>query len=108
MKTKNGHIFTFSEKMQISAILCFATCDWFCPMKSQIQIASNIEQSSDSLLIHLVNAVNKLMTQHAMDMTKLKTGMGKIEKEIQRQNILQMEELQRVTEENGKLQNSKN
>ena len=36
MKTKNGHILTFSEKMQISAILCFATCDWFCPMTSQI------------------------------------------------------------------------
>ena len=34
MKTKNGHILTFSEKMQISAILCFATCDWFCPMTS--------------------------------------------------------------------------
>ena len=36
MKTKNGHIFTFSEKMQISAILCFATCDWFCPMMSHM------------------------------------------------------------------------
>ena len=36
MKTKNGHILTFSEKMQISAILCLATCDWFCPMTSQI------------------------------------------------------------------------
>ena len=37
MKTKNGHILTFSEKMQISAILCFATCDWFCPMTSHIR-----------------------------------------------------------------------
>ena len=36
MKTKNGHILTFSEKMQISAILCFATCDWFCPMMSHM------------------------------------------------------------------------
>ena len=36
MKTKNGHILTFSEKMQISAILCFATCDWFCPMTSHL------------------------------------------------------------------------
>ena len=36
MKTKNEHILTFSEKMQISAILCFATCDWFCPMTSHI------------------------------------------------------------------------
>ena len=36
MKTKNGHILTFSEKMQFSAILCFATCDWFCPMTSHI------------------------------------------------------------------------
>ena len=36
MKTKNGHILTFSKKMQISAILCFATCDWFCPMTSHI------------------------------------------------------------------------
>ena len=34
---------TFSEKMQISAILCFATCDWFCPMMSQIwHIANSI------------------------------------------------------------------
>ena len=40
MKTKNGHILTFSEKMQISAILCFATCDWFCPMTSQMLITS--------------------------------------------------------------------
>ena len=23
--------------MQISAILCFATCDWFCPMMSHIR-----------------------------------------------------------------------
>ena len=36
MKTKNGHILTFSEKMQISAFSCCATCDWFCPMTSQI------------------------------------------------------------------------
>ena len=36
MKTKNGNILTFSEKMQISAILCFTTCDWFCPMTSQL------------------------------------------------------------------------
>ena len=47
-----------------------------------IQAASNIEQSSDSLLIHLVNAVNKLTTQHAVDMTKLQTRMEKLEKEI--------------------------
>ena len=38
MKTKNGDIFTFSEKMQISEILCFATCDSFCPMTSQVYI----------------------------------------------------------------------
>ena len=38
MKTKNGHILTFSEKMQISAISCFATCDWFCPMTSQLSL----------------------------------------------------------------------
>ena len=36
MKTKNGQILTFSENMQFSAILCFATCDWFCPMTSHI------------------------------------------------------------------------
>ena len=36
MKTKYEHILTFSEKMQISAILCFATCDWFCLMTSHI------------------------------------------------------------------------
>ena len=34
MKTKNGHILTFSDKMQICAVSCFATCDWFCPMMS--------------------------------------------------------------------------
>ena len=34
MKTKNGHILTFSDQMQIFALLCFATCDWFCPMMS--------------------------------------------------------------------------
>ena len=45
MKTKNGHILTFSEKMQISAILCFATCDWFCPMTSQLALrADNTKQ----------------------------------------------------------------
>ena len=36
MKTKNGHILTFSYKMQISALLNFATCDWFCPMSSHL------------------------------------------------------------------------
>ena len=36
MKTKNEHILTFSEKMQISAILCLTTCDWFRPMTSQM------------------------------------------------------------------------
>ena len=35
MKTKNGNILTFSDKMQISAILCFL-CDWFCPMMSHL------------------------------------------------------------------------
>ena len=36
MKTKNWHILTSSDKMQICAASCFATCDWFCPMMSQI------------------------------------------------------------------------
>ena len=36
MKTKNGHILTFSDTLQISAHLCFAACDWFCPMMSQL------------------------------------------------------------------------
>ena len=36
MKTKNGHILTVSHKMQICAVSCFATCDWFFPMTSQI------------------------------------------------------------------------
>ena len=36
MKTKNGHILTFSDKLQISALLCCATCDWFCQMTSHI------------------------------------------------------------------------
>ena len=36
MKTKNGHILTFSDKMQISVLSCCATCDWFCPMTSHI------------------------------------------------------------------------
>ena len=36
MKTKNGYIFTFSDKMQFCAVSCFATCDWFCPMTSHI------------------------------------------------------------------------
>ena len=46
MKTKNGHILTFSDKMQISAILCRATCDWFCPMTSHVispNSANNID-----------------------------------------------------------------
>ena len=51
-----------------------------------------------------MNAVNKLMTQHAVDMTKLQTRMEKLEKEIQTQNTLHMEELKKVKEENGKLQ----
>ena len=37
MKTKNGHILTFSVKMQITAVSCSATCDWFCPMTSQME-----------------------------------------------------------------------
>ena len=42
MKTKNGHILTFSEKMQISAILRFATCDWFCPMTSHLRFFNSM------------------------------------------------------------------
>ena len=53
MKTKNGHILTFSEKMQISAILCFATCDWFCPMTSQICLAL-LQKGEKQCLIDLI------------------------------------------------------
>ena len=38
MKTKNGYILTFSDKMQFCAVSCFATCDWFCPMTSHIRL----------------------------------------------------------------------
>ena len=41
MKTKNGHILIFSDKMQICAFLCFATCDWFCPMTSHKSLVIN-------------------------------------------------------------------
>ena len=40
MKTENGHILTFSDKMQICAVSCFVTCDWFCPMTSHMDFRS--------------------------------------------------------------------
>ena len=55
MKTKNGHILTFSEKMQISAILRFATCDWFCPMTSQIILCGCRNQRAVGLFDMLKN-----------------------------------------------------
>ena len=55
MKTKNGHILTFSEKMQISAILCFATCDWFCPMTSHLLYFIVKEKDITILLINYNN-----------------------------------------------------
>ena len=57
MKTKNGHILTFSEKMQISAILCFATCDWFCPMTSHISIYENIQRCSIKALTNWLTKI---------------------------------------------------
>ena len=35
--------------MIISAILCFATCDWFCPMTSHIFINADVQCSEKSL-----------------------------------------------------------
>ena len=35
MKTKNGYILIFSEN-----ILCFATCDWFCPMMLHCKVST--------------------------------------------------------------------
>ena len=63
MKTENGHILTFSEKMQISAILCFATCDWFCPMTSQFRnlgrtyptTRANLQSSGRSAPFNLIS-----------------------------------------------------
>ena len=37
MKSKNGHILTFSDKMQVCAVSCFAACDWFRPMRSHLR-----------------------------------------------------------------------
>ena len=37
MKSKNAHILTFSDKMQVCAVSCFAACDWFCPMRSHLR-----------------------------------------------------------------------
>ena len=42
----------------------------------------NTQQHSDSLLIHLVNSVNKLKTQHAVDLTKFES---KLQKQLQKQ-----------------------
>ena len=44
-----GHILTFSEKKQISAILCFATYDWFCPITSHI-LYSQVWFGNESLV----------------------------------------------------------
>ena len=41
--------------MQISAILCFATCDWFCPMMSHIEaIFIEIDKNQMSSLKNIV------------------------------------------------------
>ena len=42
MKTKNNIFFTFLDKMQFSAILCFATYDWFCADGSHMWNAIDI------------------------------------------------------------------
>ena len=42
METKNGHILTFLDTMQICAVSCFATCDWFCPMTSHYYNQSGV------------------------------------------------------------------
>ena len=43
---------------------------------------SNKQHSCDSLLIHLVNSVNKLMTQHAVDIIKLEGKLQKLEENL--------------------------
>ena len=61
MKTKNGHILTLSEKMQISAILPFETCDWFCPMMSQI--GSSVSQITNLNVLILQDKVSKTLVR---------------------------------------------
>ena len=50
MKTENGHILTFSDKMQICAVSCFVTCDWFCPMTSHLNL-ENLMQTFGNLVL---------------------------------------------------------
>ena len=47
-----------------------------------LQQVSNKQQGCDSLLIHLVNSVNKLMTQHAVDIIKLEGKLQKLEEKL--------------------------
>ena len=89
-----------------------------CNILCYFQDAGNRKQSSDTLLIHLVNSVNKLMTQHAVDILKLEVEMdkrfqklvktmkfqGKDIKKLQEQNKQDTEELKKVKAENIKLQ----
>ena len=61
MKTKNGHILTLSEKMQISAILPFETCDRFCPMMSQM--GSSVSQITNLNVLILQDKVSKILVR---------------------------------------------
>ena len=61
-------------------------------------------QVSDNLLVHLVKSVNKLVTQHAIDMVKLEYTRKEDIKKLKGEIMQHKEELKRVNAENSRLQ----
>ena len=72
MKTKNGHILTFSDKMQICTVSCFTTCDWFCPMTSHMM----------HLIAGTTGLVMCLVATAELETTKPQTGGGGFGQEV--------------------------
>ena len=45
IKTKNNTFLTFLDKMQVFAILCFVTYDWFCADGSHMTYSNYLQQN---------------------------------------------------------------
>ena len=68
----------------------------------------NNTQNNESLLIHLVNVVTKLTTQHAVDMKEMETKLQKQKEMLQKQEKKLQEQAKKHIQEINKIERKHN
>ena len=68
--------------MQISAILCFATCDWFCPMTSHIRLKEHKTRHYSAVFKHIHEHNHKIDFEHPNILCNDSNKMRLLVKEI--------------------------